>query len=263
MRARSMSPVPLGLGVVWFRDPVPRIAILAKVALRIDVQGAAARLELGTKAPIVFPMIDLVPRKSRVDVIVTGEAESREPGLTIPVEIAIGATFKKRAGAIVKGGVPATRATLRGLGPTPLSLRLAPARTAKEAMMSPGWLDIPREGQQIAPLDQQAWESVVYGTPITLLNLSPRGGAVELRAPSFTPYALLHESAGLSGAHRVPMRCDTVDVDASAGTVTLSFRGEVEADRFASAPEVVVGLLSGQRQPTGADLEAALAREAT
>ena len=81
---------------------------------------------------------------------------------------------------------------------------------------------------------------------------------MSLRTPSFTPYAVLVEGARLSGAHRVPMRCDTLHVDATAGTVTLTFRGEVEVERFGSPPEAVIGLLSGRGQPTGADLEAAL-----
>ncbi len=263
MRARMTSPVPLGLGVTWFRDPTPRVAIVAKLAFAIDLTSPTGpRLELSASEPVVDPQIDLVPRKARVDVLVTGDAHASLPSPTIPVEIAVGTTFRKRAGAVAPGGSPATRAPLRGLGPVPTTLALAPAKSPREASFSSGWLDISQEGLQVAPVDQQLFEGLIYGTPITLFNLSPGGGLVSLRTPSFTPYAVLVEGARLSGAHRVPMRCDTLHVDATAGTVTLTFRGEVEVERFGSPPEAVIGLLSGRGQPTGADLEAALAQGA-
>jgi hypothetical protein len=259
-----MAPVPLGLGVTWFRDPAPRVAIIAKVGFLIDLTAAGGpRLDLSPNEPVVVPGVDLVPRKARVDVLVTGDAHAAMPSPTIPIEIAVGTTFRKRAGAVAPGGAPATRAPLRGLGPVPVSMPLAPAHGAREAAFSAGWVDIAQEGLQVAAVDQQLFEALIYGTPISLFNLSPGGGIVSLRTPSFTPYALLVQGARLGGAHRVAMRCDTLHVDASTGTIELTFRGEVEVERFATPPEAVVGLLSGRAQPTAADLEAALAHGPT
>jgi len=253
MRALAAAKLPVEIGVVFFRDPTARVAVIMKLSFRML---GRAGVELAAAADALTEA-DFVPRKSLAEIIVTGDAYSAEATAVIPVQIAMGGKLQVRAEVRTPNGVPATRAPLVGFGAIAPRFSLAAPTSGKEASFSDAWVEAHRDGFQVAPPDQRTPEPLGAATPLSFFNLSQGGGIMGLTLPRVAPFALLVEGEGKGNAHRVAMRCDTVHLDTSGAALHLSFRGEVELDRFATLPDLVVGLLSGQQVPRAADIQVA------
>ena len=255
MRALAAAKLPIELAVVFFRDPTARIAVIAKLGFRLLGRAGA---ELAA-VPEPLSEADFVPRKHLPEILVTGEAFAAEPAAVIPIQIAMGGQLQIRAEVRALGGVPTVRTPLNGFGAVAPRFSFAGPLNAKEAAFSDTWLEAPRDGFQVAPADQRTPEVLGPSTPLSFFNLSQGGGIMGLTLPRIAPFALLVEGRGVGNAHRAAMRCDTVHLDTSSGLLHLGYRGEVELDRFATVPDVVVGLLSGQQVPRAADIQTAFA----
>ena len=256
MRALSTATFAHAAGVVFFRDPRPRVAVVVKLTLALSEGAGGVALSIASVQSAMVPGIDLVPRKSRVELLVTGDAFSTEATTSIPVEMALGSSLRFRANATSLGGRAAYRAPLEGTGPTPLRLTPTPPRSPREALFSDAWIDVPPEGLQVAPPAQQSTDLITFGAPLSLFNLTDGGGVVVTRLPSLAAYAFLVDAGAQSSTHRVAMRLDTLLFDTVKARIDLTLRGELEIDRFAACPSVVLGL--GAPTPGGPNLEVAL-----
>lgn len=281
MRAFCLAPLPVG--VVFFRDPVLRAAIVVKTTWRIVERPVPSLSIEPTSSPLSlerpFPDApgfaahgnDFAPRKARVDLTVVGRAHSAEPRPSFPIEVLLGRTVRKRVGVVA--GAPSLTAPLRTttlrteggqptwLGPVVTAVSPSPARDERESWWSDRWVELaPGERGdrfQIAPSDQQTWETVGPGSTLQLTNLSRGGGVVGFALPNATPWVICVEVARVA-RQAIPLRLDTLHVDTEVRTIEALYRGEIELGRLTSRPDLIVGLSAGRETPQWSEIEAGL-----
>lgn len=249
MRAIVLGSVPVTLAAMFFRGPSSSLAVLVKTAFPLDGSQPGA----GFVAPALREDVDVVPRKSDVDVVVLGEAVSAEPTRELPVELQFGRSIRKHVVTRVTKE-PWLRAAVTPFEPLPLELAATAPCSAAEAALAPAWFDVSLEGDQIAPMDQRSTEELDVGATLSTSNLAKPGRA-QVRVPSFVPFCLVVNGDEVAGSPRVALRGDTLLVDAERGLVEISHRGEVSIDRITPNSVIVCGLLPRGARPDVAAIE--------
>lgn len=284
MRVRALAP--LSTGLVCFRDPEPRASIVIKRALRL-VDGPRPWLAPDAQTPeLRGPKVafdgtahpdDFAPRKLRTEILVVGCAHSAAPSTEVPVELRLGAALHKRAWvrspapAMLHPLVPAWVAVeppvSAWFGPRPLpELGVGPARDAREAAWSDGWLELPPgdrgESQQCAAAEQQTWERIGPRSQLWLRGLARGAEIAALELPSDAPWCalLLRGRRGAVEWSELELRLETLHLDATSGLLELGYRGELDVSDFESPPDLVVGVSQSGFVPERAELEPGLAR---
>lgn len=274
---RYFAVAPIKLGMVAFRDPQPKIALVAKVTYRVT-SGASPGLALESRPlPLVMEAAgpsgaaqhgeDFVPRKLAVDVTVVGNIQLSDPASAQVTGISVG-SIRKRLRVVTAGHdvgslggasalLPLDSATLvddsgaRGsLGPRALGLAGGSQPwNALENAWADTFLTLPPDesGQsfQTAPWDQQAREPIGPGTAISLEQLfSP--GVTTVTLPHVVPWILLLPTqlrVDLAPSiQRLRPRLDTLHFDAVERTLEVIHRVEVPIGSFDEVPDILVGL---------------------
>ncbi|MBK8943065.1 MAG: DUF2169 domain-containing protein [Polyangiaceae bacterium] len=284
---RVFPLAPLGVGALFFRDPTPRLALVVKSALRIAAEPSPTLSSAGVVAPVsreisdpggsgaLLRANDFVPRKARGEILIVGSARAATATLSIPVAVGLGLGARKQALALstspttvirlAPGSVRSEIGEPSGLGPI-ASLPMTPsaARDEREAWWSERWLEVASaesgERFQAAPMDQQTFEELGPGSPLTLQNLVAPGGSLAVALPAAWPWLwLVERGLNLESARRLRLRLDTVFVDTDRASVELGFRAELELGSLSGYPDIVVGLGRGFEPPSVPEVEALLA----
>lgn len=274
---RYFAVAPIKLGMVAFRDPQPKIALVAKVTYRIT-GGAAPGLALESRPlPLVMEATnasgaaqhgeDFVPRKLAVDVTVVGNLQRSDPSVTQITGVSVG-PIRKRLRVVTAGHdgsplagslalLPLDSATLvdeAGARATlgPRALNLAGGSQAWNALEN-AWADsfltlAPDEtGQsfQTAPWDQQSRDPIGPGSPICLEQLFNPGIAT-VTLPHVVPWILLlppQLRVDLAPSiQRLRPRLDTLHFDTAERTLEVVHRVELPIGSFEEVPDVLIGL---------------------
>lgn len=240
----------LAVGILRWVEEVPRVSVIAKATLGYELDGAVffapepAPLTLGR--PLdgvaggpreVAEATDVVPRKSALDVLLTGVAHAREAATRIHGSLRLATVSPPPAGQapwgmsrsfVVAASSPATAIPLTTsyLSPSEGSQaeRLGPERTDADPK-TPGDSFDARAYAAAPPAQQLAWLPD-EALSLHLEGLSPGGHPLALELPALTVRVTL--IAALWGDHELPMRCDTLAIDTEARRITLTFRGDVE-----------------------------------
>jgi serine/threonine-protein kinase len=250
-RAVSIAPVPFPVGVVYFREPAARAAIVVKATLELRRRGDAWSLSLSPLQRPLRPPIDLLPRKAAADVTLAGQAHGPAGQRRVPIELVAGAL---RVSADVDTSQRGQ--ALAALGPTAPPMVVGLPRTPDEAELSKVWAEPVGAALQIAPRVQRIWEPLAPGLVLQLSNLTQGGGRVVVSLPREAPYVLVARSG--AAPERPALRCDALHLDATRGQIELTYRGEVDARALSGDATIVVGLGQEHEAPTALDVEAVL-----
>ncbi len=250
IRAVSNAPVAFPVGAVCFRDPAPRLAMAVKATFDLRRERDGWRLELAAAQRALSP-VELVPRKSLVDVTLSGRAFATDPSRRTTVELHVGETHVMLAAG--------REGALQALGPREATLTAGPPRSADEAALSAQWF-IAEGAAQIAAEALRLDVDLRAGTEVRTVNLTPGGGPAMFRVPRETPYLIVSVWDGSSrpALRPVSLRCDALHLDATRGTVELTFRGDVGVAGLGPEPVFVVGLGNERETPSALDVEAAV-----
>lgn len=243
----------LTMGVLRWVEEVPRVTVIAKVTLGYELDGSVffspEPAPLTLDRPLegiaggpreVAEASDVVPRKSALDVVLTGVAHARGPDSHIHGALRLATVRPPPEGQapwglsrsfVVAASTPSTAIPLTTsyLSPSEGSQaeRLGPERTDADPK-TPGSSFDPRAYAVAPPAQQLAWLPD-DALSLHLEGLSPGGHPFALELPALTVRVTL--IAALWGDHELPMRCDTLAIDTEARRVTLTYRGDVEVNQ--------------------------------
>ena len=275
LRVARLCPLPIG--VLAWRAPEPMLTVVVKATFLLGADGkstlAAEQEPLWLDRPVTSGSFgdldracDFVPRKTRVDVLLTGHARAEAAMHVLPAGFAVD---KLRRRFYATTDEPAVVTPL-----LPEYLRTGSGemtRVGARAMWA-GTLDgaaivnddgvpcapIPRgfdyTAFNVAPPEQQL-EMLSLTAQIVLDGLSP-GGRRTARLPGIRPRVFVLTGSGFGGARppeEIVLRCDTLWIDADRCLCTLVWRGVVATPPGArEAPSLVLALDEGDRQRTWA-----------
>lgn len=209
---------PFAVGVAWWPAPSSRVTVVVKATFSIARDGPAllapSQRPLAPDRPspsrpgALLYASDFVPVKARADVLLACKGEVRDGSLRVD-------TLERRF-----TGQPA------GEG-GPLSAH-APARRAH----APRGRDAPAAGAaptffNAAPREQQV-PALREGARVALSGLLPGVARREVKLPGIQPEVHVVDRSGRRPASEVPMRCDTLFIDADAAECILVWRGSFD-----------------------------------
>lgn len=273
--------MPLPVGIVPFRAPEPRLAVIIKVtyALLSDDDGSFTLVRHDKQLPLSLPTTselpgtnsgdlsypnDFVPRKTATDVFVSGHVHAAAPTSIIQGHFQV-ASVSRSFCAVASGkatALPLSAAYLRGLdGVSPIE-PLSPRAVPLILDEHPADFDYSVYGaapwaQRVQPVQP----CPMQGTMV-LRALWPGHDEVEVALPATTVHAILISAR--DGRIEVPLHCDTVWVHTDAAMVVLVFRGDVRLpppDLF-DLRHIIVWADEDDSQRTIDDVRAELARGA-
>lgn len=240
--APADGAAPLPVGIVPFRAPEPRLAVIVKVScsLRENQDGSRSFVRSDKQEPLSLAIPstlvgaapddlaypgDFIPRKTAIDVLVSGHAYSAHPTGQINAEFHVGSV--SRTFCVATSGaatmLPLTAPYLRGpdgFSPTePIAARAAAALEEQHPA------DFDYSVYNAAPMSQRATELPKNGK-MFLRGLVPGCEYVEAIFPTITPHAVLVSAH--DNRIDVPLRCDTIFFDSDRSIAAFVFRGDVQ-----------------------------------
>lgn len=275
IQVRRLGPV--AIGVVAFRDPAPRIAVIAKIRVDLPAPGVVADAVLSAEpTPLhetedlpgalgaafdagdeVASASDFAPRKAFLDLTVAGFARAARPSAHVRVTLRLGDALERSLLAVASSPttrIPLEPAFLRdardgspvSLGPLRTAGEVAyPPRPAEpaEAAWAPTWIDLPpsEDGasfQAASPGGCIAIDAAL-GAPLLLEGFA-EGGPIVAQLPACRPYVLSLGPWNEGG--RVELRCDGLHVEPDQRRAFLVFRGDRRIDLGAPPPTLVTGI---------------------
>lgn len=180
---------------------------------------------------------DLVPFRTRADVLITGHAFAPPGaiGASVPVRFTVSrdgaAVLDKSLALQVPPGAPAGIVRLFGLGPLsrhwPIRSRLIGAHDPH--IFEGATIDLPPDFDesyfQAAPIDQRL-DRLRGDEQIAFERARPAGARIETRLPGARASALLHgPSVGLGNARPIQLVMDTLHVDLDRWVCNVTWRG--------------------------------------
>lgn len=252
MDIASLCPLPVG--VLAWRSPRPALSVIVKMTLSVgdaepSLLDPQERLSLDRPSSIGAPhellyASDFVPKKARCDVLLTGHARSPMPSRRIPVRIRAGEAHRAffALAAEASSQIPLSATYLRSgesassghvsVGPMD-ALSPARAKLLSRATLGPG-------GVPLAPLPPDFNFAAFNAAPVALQierlpsvieldGLLPGLPRRKIVLPSERPrvYAWVKDRRSL---REVPLRCDTLWIDADRALCSLVFRGVIELE---------------------------------
>ena len=233
---------PLPVGIVLFCGPEPRLAVIVKVtcALQLNPDGSRTFVRSENQEPLSLPIPstligagsddlaypgDFVPRKTAMDVLVTGHAHAVHPTGQIHCEFQVGAVTRSFSAATSGAAtmLPLTAPYLRG--PDGFSPTESIAARGVPALLDEHPADFDYSVYNAAPAGQRASELPQNGK-MFLRGLVPGAEYVEAILPDLTPHAVLVSAR--DNRIEVPLRNDTIWVDSDRSIAVFVFRGDVQ-----------------------------------
>jgi Uncharacterized protein conserved in bacteria (DUF2169) len=233
---------PLPVGIVPFCGPEPRLAVIVKVTctLRENQDGSRTFVRSDKQEPLTLPIQstlvgasseelaypgDFVPRKTAIDVLVTGHAHALHPTGQIQAEFHVGSVIRTFSAATSGAAtmLPLTAPYLRG--PDGFSPTESIAARTVPALLDEHPADFDYSVYNAAPAVQRATDLPQNGK-MFLRGLVPGAEYIE----AILPAIMLH--AVLVSAHDnridVPLRNDTIWIDSDQSIAMFVFRGDVQ-----------------------------------
>jgi hypothetical protein len=272
MDVASLCPLPVG--VVWWRSPRRALTVVVKMTLAIeDDELSIAEVQeplcldepSAVDAPDeLFYASDFVPRKARCDVLLVGHARASRPSPLIAARFAVGDLDRRffALAAEPSQAIPLSATYLRARetsGSQVVSVGPATAWSLERSRLAGGAV-LGAHGGPIAPLDAdfdfsyfnaapraQQLNELGAGAVVALEGLLSDGAPCVVQIPSERPriYAVARSArpAAARALTEIPLRCDTLWIDADRAILTLVWRGSIEITRDEDEPAELVATL--------------------
>jgi hypothetical protein len=227
MRVATLAPVAVGL----VRLQGAPALVVAKVTYALE-RGTAVLLpdpqpisldrwsKRGT-GELIYAS-DLTPAKAGVDFLIVGHAKADRPRREIEVTASLG-DFELSLLATDSSAtqqIPLTPEHLRRHGSESRPARTAPKRVRHAGATIAG---APPSAFNVAPDEHRL--AAYSGGKLRMQGLIGDGDPVEVRMPRDEPGIALGATDGSLPMLTIPMRCDTIWIDANAAEILLVFRG--------------------------------------
>ncbi len=233
---------PLPVGIVPFCGPEPRLAVIVKITctLRENQDGSRSFVRSEKQEPLSLAISstligagsddlaypgDFVPRKTAIDVLVTGHAHAIHPTGQINSEFHVGSVSRTFSAATSGAAtmLPLTAPYLRG--PDGFSPTESIAARGVPTLLDEHPADFDYSVYNAAPAAQRAIELPQNGK-MFLRGLVPGVEYIEAILPSIAPHAVLVSAH--DNRIDVPLRNDTIWIDTDRSIAVFVFRGDVQ-----------------------------------